>query len=246
MKFAFLVSLLASLSTLVGALLIFIKPKSRNKLISGSLAFSSGVMTIISIFSLIPSSINGLLSKYNIIFTILLVSIFITLGILLSISINKFFPNKYQSDGLYRVGIFSMIAIILHNIPEGIATFLTTRTDVKLGITLAIAISLHNIPEGISISIPIYFSTQSKTKAILYTFLSGISELFGAFLAYLFLSKFDVSLYVNLLYAFIAGIMLSLVIEELLPSAIIYYNILNTIYYFLIGAFFMFILNYLV
>ena len=83
-----------------------------------------------------------------------------------------------------------MIAIILHNVPEGIATFISSSKDISLGISLAIAITLHNIPEGISISIPIYYSTKSKFKALLYTFISGVSEPIGALIAYLFLSKY--------------------------------------------------------
>ena len=80
-----------------------------------------------------------------------------------------------------------MIAMIIHNIPEGIATFITTNNDITLGISLAIAIALHNIPEGISIALPIYYSTNKKKKAIFYTLISGISEPFGAILAFLFL-----------------------------------------------------------
>ena len=92
-----------------------------------------------------------------------------------------------NKENLYRVGIISMLAIILHNIPEGIATFISTTKDTSLGISLATSIAFHNIPEGISISIPIYYSTKSKTKAILYTFISALSEQIGAILTYLFL-----------------------------------------------------------
>ena len=83
-----------------------------------------------------------------------------------------------------------MIAIILHNLPEGIATFVATSSDVKLGLSLAIAIAMHNIPEGISISVPIYYSTGSKKRAIFYTLVSALSEPLGALLAFIFLKNF--------------------------------------------------------
>ena len=89
------------------------------------------------------------------------------IGVIVSLLINKYLPSDFEKakdSKLYKIGIFSMLAIILHNIPEGIATFLTTNANAKLGITLAIAIALHNIPEGISISVPLYFGTGSKQK----------------------------------------------------------------------------------
>ena len=138
-----------------------------------------------------------------------------------------------------------MLAIILHNIPEGIATFLTTNANAKLGITLAIAIALHNIPKGISISVPLYFGTGSKTKAILYTFISGISEFFGSILAYLFLKNIAPDIFINLLYALIAGIMISISIEELILNANKYSKKAVVIKYILIGIIFMGIVHFI-
>lgn len=142
-------------------------------------------------------------------------------GIILSIIIDKYVPNtdKEKSRGLYKIGIISMIAIILHNIPEGIATFITSSNNIKLGISLSIAIALHNIPEGISISVPIYHATNNKLKAIIYSFISGISELFGSIIAYLFLKPIINNSIMALLYAIIAGIMLHISIYELLPTS---------------------------
>lgn len=241
MNFAFLISFLAGISTMLGSLVLFFKYRSKEKIISKSLGFASGVMLAVSILDLIPSSISGLLEVYNIIPTILISAIFIVLGIILSILINKYMPSyENQEEGkLYKLGIFSMIAIILHNIPEGIATFLTTRENMSLGISLAIAIALHNIPEGISISVPIYFSTGSRLKAMWYTFISGISEFLGAVIAFLFLSKITSTMFLNLLYALIAGIMISLTIEELLPNAFKYDKKICIYFYTLVGMLFM-------
>ena len=125
-------------------------------------------------------------------------------------TIDKYLPvdNTYIKDnkGLYKVGIISMLAIILHNIPEGIATYMASNTDIKVGISLTLAIALHNIPEGISISIPIYYSTKNRLKAIGYTMISALSEPFGAIITYLFLQKYINNTIMGFLFAVIAGI----------------------------------------
>ena len=140
-----------------------------------------------------------------------------------------------------------MLAIIIHNIPEGIATFIATNSNVFLGFSLALAIALHNIPEGISISVPIYYATGNKKKALLYTLISALSEPIGAILAYLFLSKFINNTILGLLFSLIAGIMLQISFCELLPSSK-KYNI-STTFFFILGVLIMIfnlILNYLI
>lgn len=128
---------------------------------------------------------------------------------------------------------------------EGIITYLTSSSNLRVGIALTIAIALHNIPEGVSISIPIYYSTGSRKKALFYTFVSGISEPFGALLAYFFLAPFVTPFIMGLLYAFIAGIMVHISVYELLPESCSYQRIGMTIISFLIGCFFMFFGHFL-
>ena len=151
----------------------------------------------------------------------------------------------YRSNNLYRVGIISMLAIIVHNIPEGIATFMATNSSVKLGLSLAIAIALHNIPEGISISIPIYHATKSRGKALLYTFISGISELFGAIITYIFLSNFINNTVLGFLFSIIAGIMIQISIYELIPTSYSYKNKKLFILFITIGVVFMIINSFI-
>ena len=134
-----------------------------------------------------------------------------------------------------------MLAIILHNIPEGIATFLSASTNQKLGLSLALAISFHNIPEGISIAIPIYFSTKNKKKAFLYTFISGFSEPVGSLIAYLFLAKYMNNFLMSILLSFIAGLMIHIALFELLKESISYKNKKKTQLFFFIGVLFMLI-----
>ena len=190
----FIITFLAGCSTLIGFLFVYLKNNS-NKVLVSSLAFASGVMFLISILDLIPSSYSLISEVYYIIPTILMVGIFVVIGVIFSMLVDKYLPdNNYHNSNLFRVGMISMLALIFHNIPEGIATFLTSSHDLKLGITLAIALALHNIPEGISVSIPIYYSTGSKIKAFLYTLISGMSEFLGAIVASIFDIMFSMML----------------------------------------------------
>lgn len=242
---AFLLTTMAGFSTLIGTIPIFIKFKNVDKIISGALAFAAGVMICVSITDLIPESINMLNDGFNGFFTVLLSFIFILVGIFISNFISKMLPDvdykELSNKKLYKVGIISMLAIILHNIPEGIATFITTTKSTSLGLSLTIAIALHNIPEGISISIPIYYSTQSKLKAIFYTFISALSEPLGAILTYFFLFKYINNTILGLIFSLIAGLMIHISIVELIPESINHkYNKISMIF-FVIGIIFMLI-----
>ena len=223
---------------MIGALLIFFKAKT-NKIIIRSLAFASGVMFAVSIFDLIPEAIN--LLNYKSYIEIPLIVIFMVVGIILSMTIDRYLPTIEDSskNGLFRVGVISMLAIIMHNIPEGIATFMATNTDISLGISLTVAIALHNIPEGISIAVPIYYSTKSRGRAVLYTLISGLSEPLGALLAFLFLKPFMNDLVMGLLMAMIAGIMTHIAFYELLPTSLKYKNKKLSYIFFVIGLLFM-------
>lgn len=228
---------------MLGSLIIYIK-SDKNKIISSSLGFASGVMLSISIIDLIPNSLKQILSSNDSLNSIIMTFISIFLGILISMIIKvKINPKQVSNTKLYKLGILAMLTMILHNIPEGIATYITSDNNMKLGISLAIAIALHNIPEGISISVPLYYSTNSKSKAVKYTFISGISEVFGAFIAYVFLSKIINNTLMGIIYAFIAGIMINISLNELLPESKAL-NKKNSYIYFIIGFIFM-IINHL-
>jgi ZIP family zinc transporter len=243
--YGFILTTIAGLSTLLGAIIIFFIKKKSDNIIIGALSFASGVMITISLIDLIPESINLLSTKFVLFPTMVISSIFVVVGILFSILIEKYLPdNTSKNSSLYRVGIISMLAIILHNIPEGIATFMTTTTDIKLGVSLCVAIACHNIPEGISIATPIYYSTNKKRKALLYTFISGLSEPFGALIAYFFLSKYVNNAIMGILLAIIAGIMLHISFYELLPTAKKYHNYRIFYLFLIIGCIFM-IINHL-
>lgn len=239
--YAFMLSTIAGCSTLLGTIPIFFKKKKASTMVIISLAFAAGIMLTVSFTDLIPNSFIYLHTYLKTFPALLVTMIFIVVGIILSMTIDKYLPTpetKHDSK-LLKVGIFSMIAIILHNIPEGIATFMTSSNDMKLGIALTIAITLHNIPEGISISIPIYYATKSRGRAFFYTFISGLSELFGAIIAYLFLAKFMTDTMMGILFAMIAGIMIHISIYELIPTSKKYQEIKLTYKAFFIGVIFM-------
>ena len=220
--YAFLISTIAGLSTLIGCLFIFIKVKNVNKFLSISLSFSAIVMILISIFDLIPNSFFELLNKYKLMGILISIISFIFGIFLIKIS-NKIIKNlEEKGSSLYKLGIISAIVLIMHNIPEGIITFLTSETDLKLGLKIAIAITLHNIPEGICIAVPIYYSTKRVGKAIKTTLISGLSEPLGAILAYLFLYKYISTDILNIIFIIVAGIMISLAINEILKESIKY------------------------
>ena len=149
----------------------------------------------------------------------------ILIGYLLNTCINKKIAEKgFNSSNLYRVGILSMIALMIHNLPEGILTFLSSSVDIKLGLKLSIAIMLHNIPEGIAIAVPIYYSTGSRGKAVINTLISGLSEPIGALLAYLFLYKYMSNFLISIILLFVAGIMISISINDIFDEARKYSN----------------------
>lgn len=214
--FSFLLTLIAGLSTLIGSIVIFINKKYKNTIIVSSLSFASSVMFFISITDLIPESIK-MLNNFNKIPLILIILININIGFIISSYIKKYIPDN--TDNLYKVGVISMLAIILHNIPEGIATFIAGNTNIHLGISLTASIALHNIPEGISIAVPIYYAKKSKYKAFLYTLISGLSELFGALITYLFLQPLINEIILGILFLIISGIMIHISIFDLLPES---------------------------
>jgi len=117
------------------------------------------------------------------------------------------------------MGLFSAVAIAIHNFPEGLATFLGALNNPKLGVSIAVAIAIHNIPEGLAVSAPIYFATGSRSKAFWYSFLSGLAEPIGGLVGYFLFRSFPNQLVFGLVFAAVAGVMLYISFDELLPAA---------------------------
>ena len=211
----------AGLSTVLGSLIFFLIKKFKNSHLVFSLGLSAGAMLYISFVELLGNAIND--SGFLIANAIFLA------GIGAMMLLDFFIPHKYLNEteglhpdhaSLYPTGIFIALGIAIHNFPEGMAVFISSLSDIHLGTALAVAIAVHNIPEGIAIAIPIYYATRSKSRAFIYSFLSGVAEPLGAIAVILFLGKFVSTLTMAYLFAFVAGIMVFICFDELLPHAI--------------------------
>lgn len=224
---ALILSTLAGLSTLLGAIVLFFAKKENKKLLSVSLGFAAGIMLSVSFTDLFPEAEKLFKTSLSDRGAILCSVAFLIFGLMIASLIDIFVPhedyNKRTGEqphkNLFRVGFVSMAAIGLHNFPEGVATFMAGYKDVSLGISIALAISLHNIPEGIAVAMPIYYATNSKRKALKYTFLSGIAEPVGALMTYLVLRPFINDFILAAVFSTIAGLMIYIAIEEMIPSS---------------------------
>ena len=238
---ALLLTLFAGLATGIGSAIAFIAKRTNTKLLSLSLGFSAGVMIYISFVEIFPDARHAFIERFGEFQGMLYTLIAFFGGMLLIALIDKFIPsaeNPHEMRSLeamnnekkalnfrklYRLGIMTALAVGIHNFPEGIATFMSAMKDPKLGIAIAIAVAIHNIPEGIAVSVPVYYATGNRKKAFLLSFLSGLAEPIGALMAYLVLMPFltpdNVDIVFGAIMAGVAGIMVFISLDELLPSA---------------------------
>lgn len=214
-----IITSIAGLSTTIGSLIGLIFKRENSKFMSAVLGFTAGVMMGISFFELLPSGFKELgFTRASIAFIAGFIFIFL---------IDYLIPHEYigqkekindKTDRkLLRTGLFVALGIGIHNFPEGMATFYSTMVDVKLGISVAIAIAIHNIPEGIAVSAPVYKATGSRKKAFLWSFLSGVVEPIGAILTALILLPFLNPQVLGYMLSGIAGLMVFISIDELMP-----------------------------
>lgn len=236
--FAFSITLFAGLSTGVGSALAFYTKQTNHKFLSGSLGFSAGVMIYVSMIEIFVKARDSLEAVYGSTKGYWITTLAFFGGIILIALIDKFVP-KYENpheirdvkdmknedkdidkdQELLRMGLFSALAIAIHNFPEGLATFIGSINDPTLGISIAIAIAIHNIPEGIAVSVPIFFATGDRKKAFKYSFLSGLSEPIGALIGYFILMRIFNDVMFGVIFAGVAGIMVYISLDELLPTA---------------------------
>jgi len=223
---AVLLTVIAGLSTGIGSAIAYSIKKPRISYLSFSLGLSAGVMIYISFMELLPGALQtvgeiwGLFTFFAGIAAIGLIDMLIP---------EPENPHEYhgldepmarrETSQLMRTGLLTALAIGIHNFPEGLATFASALSDLRLGLFVAIAIAIHNIPEGIAVSVPIFYATLSKRKAFFYSFLSGVSEPAGAVIGYLILLPFLTPAVLAATLAFIAGVMVYISLDELLPMA---------------------------
>ena len=245
---ALLLTLIAGAATGIGGALVLFKKKISSNFLAGALGLSAGVMIFISLAELLPEAQTEIAAtgsiRYGEAYTLL--AFFAGMGIIMLIDfLIPEYENPHEASGLsleahtpainileqtgnekalHRLGLMSALAIAIHNFPEGIATFIGALNDPQMGGGITFAIAIHNIPEGIAVAIPIYYATKSKGKALLYATLSGFSEVIGALLCLALTAVFGVELSEGgaifpLILAAVAGIMVYISLDELLPTA---------------------------
>lgn len=237
LAFAFSLTLLAGLATGIGSALAFFAKRTNTRFLSVALGFSAGVMIYVSFVEIFQKARASLIEPLGVHGGYWATVAAFFGGIVFIALIDKCVPSfenphemhkteemddtalAAQFNRLYRMGLFTAIAIGIHNFPEGLATFAAALHDPHLGIAIAVAIAIHNIPEGVAVAIPIYYATGSRRKAFGWSFLSGLSEPLGAGLGYVLLSTFVNEVMFGLVFAGVAGIMVFISFDELLPAA---------------------------
>lgn len=244
--FAFGVTMLAGLSTGIGSAIAFFAKKTNTKFLSLALGLSAGVMIYISFVELLSGSIELLSGIYESSRGQLYAVLSFFGGVLFIMAIDFLIPENVnphelvdmgdlkgttteemrqevdrlkKRSALLRAGLVSALVMAIHNFPEGMVTFLTAFENPSLALPIAAAIAIHNIPEGISVSVPIYYATGSKRRAFWISFSSGLAEPIGALVGYLILFPFLSETLFGVLNAAIAGIMVYISLDELLPTA---------------------------
>lgn len=234
---AVLLTAFAGLSTGIGSLFAMFARRTNTNYLSVSLGFSAGVMIYVSFVELFFTARKILIGTSGEKAGSWICTAMFFFGFGVVALIDKLVPdyeNPHEMHNveelkdkdkasrfrkLYRVGILTAVVISIHNFPEGLVTFLSTMTDLKLGLVIAIAIAIHNIPEGIAVSIPIFYATGSRKKAFVYSFLSGLAEPLGGIIGYLILKPFINNEVIGMVFALIAGVMVFISFDSLLPSA---------------------------
>ena len=218
---ALLLTTAAGLSTTIGSVIGLAVKKPGPRFLGFTLGFSAGVMILVSFVELLPGSIKsvGFLHAHMAFFAGMATAFFTDLLV----------PHEYigqhdhgkvdSADHLKRTGLMVALGIGIHNFPEGMATFVGSLEDMRLGVAIAVAIAIHNIPEGLAVSAPIYAATGSRRKAFFWSFMSGVSEPIGAGLAALVLMPFLTEHVLGWILAAVAGIMVSIALDELVPAA---------------------------
>jgi ZIP family zinc transporter len=225
--FALLLSALAGLSTTIGSVLALFVREPGPRVMTLTLGFSGGVMVLVSFVELLAGGIEAIgFAPANLAFFG---------GMVLMFLIDALIPHDYMAEHhhtegssdegeaeamkgrLLKAGLFVALGLGIHNFPEGMASFATALSDPQLGIAIAIAIAIHNIPEGLAVSAPVYAATGSRSKAFWWSFLSGVAEPLGALLAAIVLLPFLNDAMLGVLLSAVAGIMVFISVDELLP-----------------------------
>lgn len=219
-KFALILTIISGFSTLLGYFIIYTKSNRVEEKIVFFLSFSLGIMCIISLFELLPSSVLKLIDEYNILLGIILSFLTFYLGYLTIYMIDHNLKNECN---LKRIGVLNLISLVVHNLPEGMIVYMSANNSLNLGIKMCLAIMFHNIPEGIAISIPLFYSNESRERVFLCVLIASLSEPLGALLSYIaFKNIISNQIIISFIQIFTAGLMISLSLNKILREVIKY------------------------
>lgn len=223
---------LAGLSTGIGSAIAYFMKKPKLTWLSFFMGLSGGVMIYVSFVELLPGSFASIGHLWSLGAFFLGMIIIGLIDLLIpepenphphSTSLNSMTCGMSKAKKhLMNVGLFTALAIGIHNLPEGLAIFASAYSNLELGILVCVAIAIHNIPEGIAVSVPIFCATGDRKKAFYYSFISGIAEPVGGLVGFLLLSPFMTTWFISFLMVFVAGIMVYISIDKILPTAISY------------------------
>ena len=222
MSVPLLLTVLAGAATFIGALLGVIGQKPSNRVLAFALGFAAGIMLLISLMEMPPAALHAEGMS-----PILGYGMFM-LGLLGYFALDRMLPHQHPQDmvavkrrptNLRRTAILLTLGISLHNFPEGVATYVTASSDMELGMGIALAVALHNIPEGLAVAGPMYAATGSKMKAIFWACVSGMAEILGGIIAFMLLGPMVSPVIIAAVMAAVAGIMVALSVDELMPLA---------------------------
>ena len=237
---AFGLTLLAGLATGAGSTIAFFSKRTNPRLLSVALGFSAGVMIYVSFTEVLREASASLVQAMGSARGTWMSAFSFFLGIGVAALIDRLVPAPanphaarrseemagspvdaahHRDLRLMRMGLLSAIVIAVHNVPEGLAVFISALQNPTLGFVVAFAVAIHNIPEGVAIAVPIYWATGSRKKAFVYSFLSGLAEPAGAIIGYLLLRPFFTDKVFGILFGAVAGIMVFISLDELLPTA---------------------------
>jgi ZIP family zinc transporter len=228
----------AALSTVIGSLFVVFSKQPNPRLLAFGLAFSGGAMVYVSMVEIFWKAEAGFAELHDPRTAYIYATLAFFAGVLVLVAVDRWMPNPHAAitaghgseEHIKRLGVLAALAITIHNLPEGLATFLATLDNPVVGIPLAAAIAIHNIPEGVSIAIPIYFATGSKQKAVIATVISALAEPAGALIGYAILAPFLTPGMFAVVFGMIAGAMVFLALDELLPTAKRYAQGHETVY----------------
>ncbi|MHC9086986.1 zinc transporter ZupT [Luteimonas sp. RIT-PG2_3] len=240
---ALAVTTAAGLATALGSLLVVTSKKPNPRLLAFGLAFAGGAMVYVSLSEILNKSIHSFTLAFGDKLGFTWGTLSFLGGVLLIVAIDHLVPNPHEGleaddphlrehnpDYIKRVGLLTALAITAHNFPEGLATFFATLENPGVGMPLAFAIAIHNVPEGIAIAVPVYFATNNKWYAFVACLLSGLAEPLGAIIGYTLLKPFLSEAMFGALFGIIAGVMVFLALDELLPAAKRYAKGHETVY----------------